>query len=222
MGVEQCLALMKEEGLQRDRDFKVWLMAEIPSIVFMADEFSMLCDGFSIGSNDLTQLTLGVDRDSPILPSQDQRYFDERDPAVMRAMVHLIRVAHEHGVTVSICGQGPSVYPEMSEMLVRAGIDSVSANPDMVIWTRKVVAGVERKVIMERFPSRCQQINGQDWTFSAWQAARCPAPRSLYFPLSPDSAARVPASHLLSFGCGASALSSFHYVPSTALLPRTR
>ncbi len=147
--VEQCLALMKEEGLQRDRDFKVWLMAEIPSIVFMADEFSKLCDGFSIGSNDLTQLTLGVDRDSPILPSQDQRYFDERDPAVMRAMVHLIKVAHERGVTVSICGQGPSVYPEMSEMLVRAGIDSVSANPDMVIWTRKVVAGVERKVLLE-------------------------------------------------------------------------
>ncbi len=147
--VEQCLALMKEEGLQRDRDFKVWLMAEIPSIVFMADEFSKLCDGFSIGSNDLTQLTLGVDRDSPILPSQDQRYFDERDPAVMRAMVHLIKVAHERDVTVSICGQGPSVYPEMSEMLVRAGIDSVSANPDMVIWTRKVVAGVERKVLLE-------------------------------------------------------------------------
>ena len=161
--VEQCLGLMKEEGLQRDRDFKVWLMAEIPSIVFMADEFSMLCDGFSIGSNDLTQLTLGVDRDSPILPSQDQRYFDERDPAVMRAMVHLIRVAHEHGVTVSICGQGPSVYPEMSEMLVRAGIDSVSANPDMVIWTRKVVAGVERKVIMERFLSMSNKNGKMDF-----------------------------------------------------------
>ena len=149
--------------LQRDRDFKVWLMAEIPSIVFMADEFSRLCDGFSIGSNDLTQLTLGVDRDSPILPSQDQRYFDERDPAVMRAMVHLIRVAHEHGVTVSICGQGPSVYPEMSEMLVRAGIDSVSANPDMVIWTRKVVAGVERKVIMERFLSMSNKNGKMDF-----------------------------------------------------------
>lgn len=149
--VEQCLAIMKEEGLQRDRDFKVWLMAEIPSIIFMADEFSKLCDGFSIGSNDLTQLTLGVDRDSPILPAQDPRYFDERDPAVMRAIVHLIKVAHENHVTVSICGQGPSVYPEMSESLVRVGIDSVSANPDMVIWTRKVVSGVERKVLLERY-----------------------------------------------------------------------
>ena len=149
--VEQCLAIMNEEGLVRDRDFKVWLMAEIPSIIFMADEFSKLCDGFSIGSNDLTQLTLGVDRDSPILPSQDPRYFDERDPAVLRAITHLIEVAHKSGVTVSICGQGPSVYPELSESLVRSGIDSISANPDMVIYTRKVIAGVERKVILERY-----------------------------------------------------------------------
>lgn len=147
--VEQCLAIMKEEGLERSRDFKVWLMAEIPSIVFMADEFSKLCDGFSVGSNDLTQLTLGVDRDSPILPAQDPRYFDERDPAVLRAIAHLIRVAHANGVTVSICGQGPSQYPELSEFLVRNGIDSLSINPDAVSWTKKVVAGVERKVIME-------------------------------------------------------------------------
>lgn len=148
--VESCLKIMKEEGLERDRDFKVWLMAEIPSIVFMADEFSKLCDGFSVGSNDLTQLILGVDRDSPILPAQDSRYFDERDPAVIRAITHLIKVAHSKGVTVSICGQGPSVYPDLTETLVRAGIDSISANPDMVVWTRKVVAGVERKVLMER------------------------------------------------------------------------
>jgi pyruvate,water dikinase len=148
--VEKCLALMKEEGIERNRDFKVWLMAEIPSIIFMADEFSKLCDGFSVGSNDLTQLTLGVDRDSPILPAQDPRYFDERDPAVLRSIAHLIKVAHRNGATVSICGQGPSVYPELSEFLVRRGIDSVSVNPDMVAWTRKIVAGVERKVIMER------------------------------------------------------------------------
>jgi len=148
--VEKCLAIMKEEGIERSRDFKVWLMAEIPSIIFMADEFSKLCDGFSVGSNDLTQLTLGVDRDSPILPAQDPRYFDERDPAVLRSIAHLIKVAHRNGATVSICGQGPSVYPELSEFLVRRGIDSVSVNPDMVVWTRKIVAGVERKVILER------------------------------------------------------------------------
>ncbi len=148
--VEECLKVMNEEGLRRNRDFKVWLMAEVPSIVFMADEFSKLCDGFSVGSNDLTQLTLGVDRDSPILPAQDPRYFDERDPAVLRAIAHLIKVAHREGVTVSICGQGPSVYPELTEFLVRNNIDSVSVNPDVVAWTRKIVAGVERKIIMER------------------------------------------------------------------------
>ncbi|MGQ9759563.1 MAG: phosphoenolpyruvate synthase [Candidatus Methanomethylicaceae archaeon] len=147
--VEKCLAIMKEEGLERSRDFKVWLMAEIPSIIFMADEFSKLCDGFSVGSNDLTQLILGVDRDSPILPAQDPRYFDERDPAVLRAIAQLIEVAHRHGVTVGICGQGPSVYPELSEFLVRHGIDSLSVNPDAVTWTRKIVAGVERKVLLE-------------------------------------------------------------------------
>jgi pyruvate,water dikinase len=157
--VEACLKIMKEEGLERNRDFKVWLMAEVPSIIFMADEFSKLCDGFSVGSNDLTQLTLGVDRDSPILPEQDPRYFDERDPAVLRAISHLIRVAHSKGVTVSICGQGPSQYPELSEFLVRLGIDSLSVNPDMVVWTRKVVAGVERKVIMELFAKKGKDID---------------------------------------------------------------
>jgi pyruvate,water dikinase len=102
-----------------------------------------------VGSNDLTQLILGVDRDSPILPAQDSRYFDERDPAVLRAISHLIKVAHKNGVTVSICGQGPSVYPELSEFLVRQGIDSLSVNPDVVVWTRKIVAGIERRVMLE-------------------------------------------------------------------------
>jgi pyruvate,water dikinase len=157
--VEKCLNIMKSEGLERNRDFKVWLMAEIPSIIFMADEFSKLCDGFSIGSNDLTQLILGVDRDSPVLPSQDPRYFDERDPAVLRAISHLIKVAHENGATVSICGQGPSVYPELTEFLVRMGIDSISVNPDAVIWTRKLVASIERKIILEKI----SKINEKEW-----------------------------------------------------------
>lgn len=148
--VEKCLEIMKSEGLERGRDFKVWLMAEVPSIIFMADEFSKLCDGFSVGSNDLTQLILGVDRDSPILPKQDSRYFDERDPAVLRAISHLIKVAHKHGKTVSICGQGPSLYPELTESLVRFGIDSISVNPDAVIWTRKLVAGIERRIMLEK------------------------------------------------------------------------
>ncbi|MEM3407145.1 MAG: phosphoenolpyruvate synthase [Nitrososphaerota archaeon] len=148
--VEECLRILKEEGLERSRDFKIWLMAEVPSIIFMADEFSNLCDGFSIGSNDLTQLILGTDRDSAILPAIDSRYFDERDPAVKRAIAHLIETAHKKGVTVSICGQAPSVYPEFTEFLIRCGIDSVSVNPDVVIQTRKLVASIEQKILLER------------------------------------------------------------------------
>ncbi len=148
--VEEVLKIMEEEGLRRGRDFKVWAMAEVPSIIFMADEFCKYFDGFSIGSNDLTQLILGTDRDSQILPDIDSRYFDERDPAVKRAIEHLIQVAHKHGVTVSICGQGPSVYPEFTEFLVRCGIDSISVNPDVVVQTRRLVASVEKKIMLER------------------------------------------------------------------------
>lgn len=148
--VEEVLQLMEEEGLRRGRDFKVWAMAEVPSIIFLADEFCKYFDGFSIGSNDLTQLILGTDRDSQILPEIDPRYFDERDPAVRRAIEHLIKTAHRYGVTVSICGQGPSVYPEFTEFLVRCGIDSISVNPDVVTRTRRLVASVERKVMLER------------------------------------------------------------------------
>lgn len=158
--LRECLAILKEEGLERGRDFKVWLMAEVPSIIFMADEFSPLCDGFSIGSNDLTQLVLGTDRDSQILPSIDSRYFDERDPAVKRAIAHLIKVAHKYGVTVSICGQAPSVYPEFTEFLVRCGIDSVSINPDVVRQTRKLVASIEQKVLLERLAELQERARG--------------------------------------------------------------
>ncbi|RJS85390.1 phosphoenolpyruvate synthase [Candidatus Bathyarchaeota archaeon] len=159
--VEECLKILKEEGLERSRDFKIWLMAEVPSIIFMADEFSKLCDGFSIGSNDLTQLVLGTDRDSQILPAIDSRYFDERDPAVKRAIAHLIKVAHENGVTVSICGQAPSVYPEFTEFLVRCGIDSISVNPDVVVRTRKLVASIEQKILLERL------AEARDWMRSS-------------------------------------------------------
>ncbi|HDM27030.1 MAG TPA: phosphoenolpyruvate synthase, partial [Candidatus Bathyarchaeota archaeon] len=152
--VKECLKLMAEEGLKRGRDFKVWLMAEVPSIIILADKFSKLCDGFSIGSNDLTQLILGTDRDSQILPNIDSRYFDERDPAVRRAIAHLIRVAHKNGVTVSICGQAPSVYPEFTEFLVRCGIDSVSVNPDVVVRTRMLIASIEQKILLERLAKR--------------------------------------------------------------------
>lgn len=146
--VEKVLDIMAEEGLERGKDFKVWIMAEVPSVVLLADEFAKLVDGFSIGSNDLTQLVLGVDRDSQLLAGMG--YFDERDPAVLNAIKMLIDAAHRHGRTVSICGQAPSVYPEIVEFLVANGIDSISVNPDAVIPTRRLVASIERKIMMRR------------------------------------------------------------------------
>jgi phosphoenolpyruvate synthase/pyruvate phosphate dikinase len=145
--VEKCLEIMKSEGLKKSEDFKIWLMAEVPSIIFQADEFSKLCDAFSIGSNDLTQLILGVDRDSAVLGKMG--YFDERNPAVLRAINHLIKIAHQNNVTVSICGQAPSVYPEFTEFLIKSGIDSVSVNPDTVVQTVKLVADIEKKIKTE-------------------------------------------------------------------------
>ncbi len=150
---ERFVNILEEEGLRRGRDFKVWAMAEVPSIIFLAEQFSKYFDGFSIGSNDLTQLTLGADRDSAILPKIDPRYFDERDPAVRTAIAMLIYKAHNspYGYrTVSICGQAPSVYPEFAAFLVRMGIDSISVNPDVVARTREIVASVERRILTEK------------------------------------------------------------------------
>ncbi|MCS7128334.1 MAG: phosphoenolpyruvate synthase [Sulfolobales archaeon] len=146
--VERALKIMEEEGLRRGKDFKIWAMAEVPSIVFLADKFSELVDGFSIGSNDLTQLILGADRDNNILA--EMGYFDERDPAVRTAIKMLIEKAHSKGATVSICGQAPSVYPEIVEFLVEAGIDSISVNPDAVVSTRRLVASIERKIMLKK------------------------------------------------------------------------
>ena len=146
--VEKVLEIMRSEGLERNKDFDIYLMAEVPSNIFMADEFSKLVDGFSIGSNDLTQLIMGADRDSGILNRMG--YFDERNPAIKRAIKHLIKVAHENNITVSICGQGPSIYPEFAEFLVRQGIDSISVNPDTVNYTRKLVASEKKKMILDQ------------------------------------------------------------------------
>ena len=145
---KQVLEIMRQEGLERSRDFKIWFMAETPSIAIMADEFSKLVDGFSIGSNDMTQGILMIDRDSERLGQMG--YFDERDPAVKRIIAHLIKVAHENGCTVSICGEGPSNLPDFAEFLVRVGIDSISVNNDAVVTTRQNVAGIEQKIILER------------------------------------------------------------------------
>ena len=146
--LRRALAILEEEGLERSRDFKAWIMVEVPSTVFLASDFTKMVDGFSIGSNDLTQLILGADRDSGLLAKMG--YFDERDPAVLKAIRHVIRTAKRYGITSSICGQAPSVYPEIVEFLVREGIDSISVNPDAVISTRRLVASIEKKILLEK------------------------------------------------------------------------
>ena len=145
--VRQITAMMKEVGLVRSRDFKLYLMAEIPCNIFMAEEFAEWCDGFSIGSNDLTQLTMGADRDSDILGKMG--YFDERNEAIKRAIKILIDAAHRKGCTVGICGQAPSVYPEFTEFLVKAGIDTISLNPDTVVSTINTIASAEQRILLE-------------------------------------------------------------------------
>jgi len=152
---KKCLEIMKEEGLERSRDFQIWFMAETPSIAIMADEFSKLCDAFSIGSNDMTQGILMIDRDSERLGQMG--YFDERDPAIKRILAHLIKVAHENGVTVSICGEGPSNLPDFAEFLVRCGIDSISVNNDAVVNTRRLVASIEQKILLEHAMKSCEK-----------------------------------------------------------------
>jgi pyruvate,water dikinase len=142
--VKKCLNVIEEEGLVRDETFKLWFMAEVPSTIFLAKEFAEFCDGFSVGSNDLTQLILGIDRDSSRLGNLG--YFDERNGAVKEAIRMLVVAAHDRGKTVSICGQAPSVYPDFAEYLIGLGIDSVSVNPDVVAKTRKLVHELEMKL----------------------------------------------------------------------------
>lgn len=146
--LKQVQKIMEEEGLVRNKNFKLWIMAEVPAVVFEAEEFASMVDGFSIGSNDLTQLVMGADRDSGIL--NNMGYFDERNEAVKRAILILIRAAHKQGITCSICGQGPSQYPELVEFLVEQGIDSMSVNPDTVAYTKKMVASVEKKMVLRQ------------------------------------------------------------------------
>ncbi|MDR0309314.1 MAG: phosphoenolpyruvate synthase, partial [Candidatus Methanoplasma sp.] len=144
--VEDIIAMMSSVGLRRGVDFKLYFMAEIPVNIFMAAEFCKYCDAFSIGSNDLTQLILGCDRDSDILGRMG--YFDERNPGVKAAISQLIKVAHENGKTVGICGQGPSVYPEFAEFLVEEGIDSISLNPDTFVKTKRTIASAEQRILL--------------------------------------------------------------------------
>jgi pyruvate,water dikinase len=139
--------LLEKAGLQQDNSFKLWLMAEVPSIVFLMEDFCQLgIDGVSIGSNDLTQLILGLDRDSSLMAEE----FDERNKAVLKAIEEIITTCKKYNVTVSICGQAPSVYPEITEFLVEKGVTSISVNPDVITSTRKLVASVEQKLLLSK------------------------------------------------------------------------
>lgn len=140
---ERVLAKMAELGLKRgERGLKVYCMCEIPSNVILLARFAKLFDGFSIGSNDLTQLTLGVDRDSELVAFD----YDERDPAVKEMVKLAIEGCRKYGVHCGFCGQAPSDYPEMAEFLVECGIDSISLNPDTVLKTTQLVLKVEERL----------------------------------------------------------------------------
>jgi pyruvate,water dikinase len=137
---QRVLDEMAKNGLVRgENGLEVYVMCELPSNVLLADEFSQVFDGFSIGSNDLTQLTLGLDRDSELVA----HLFDERNEAVKRTIAKAIATAKEYNRKIGICGQAPSDYPEFARFLVELGIDSISLNPDSVIKTMLEIAAAE-------------------------------------------------------------------------------
>jgi pyruvate,water dikinase len=144
----RVLGEMEKHGLKRGvNKLDVYVMCEIPSNVLLADEFAEIFDGFSIGSNDLTQLVLGVDRDSEIVA----HVFDERNPAVKTMIANVIRAAKAKGRKIGICGQAPSDYPEFAAFLVELGIDSISLNPDAVLKTTVKILEIEAsKSVSER------------------------------------------------------------------------
>jgi len=147
----QVMKMVSDSGLKQGPDFKIWMMCEVPSNVILLEKFLALgIDGISIGSNDLTQLLLGVDRDNQTLAET----FDERNEAVVMSIEYVIKTCRKHNVTVSICGQAPSVYPEITEMMVKAGTTSVSVTPDMILQTRKVIASVEKRLLLSNIIDR--------------------------------------------------------------------
>ena len=142
----RCKELIDKSELRQGVDLQLWIMAEVPSVVSWISEYARLgATGVSIGSNDLTQLMLGVDRDSDLLTD----LYDERDRAVLDAIRAIIETSHDHGLTCSICGQAPSVYPGYADQLVRWGIDSISVNPDAIEATRREIARAEQRIILE-------------------------------------------------------------------------
>jgi len=140
---ERVINLMREYGLnQGEHGLEIYAMCELPSNVVFADEFLRVFDGYSIGSNDLTQLALGLDRDSEMVA----HLFDERNGAVERMIAQAIDAAHRAGKKIGICGQAPSDYPEFAHFLVERGITSISLNPDTVIQTTQKIVEAELEV----------------------------------------------------------------------------
>ena len=139
----KVLSEMESHGLKRgEAGLEVYVMCEIPSNVILADKFAEIFDGFSIGSNDLTQLTLGLDRDSELVA----HIYDERNDAVKRLISQVIKTAKQKGRKIGICGQAPSDFPEFAQFLVECGIDSISLNPDTVIKTKLKIAEKESQL----------------------------------------------------------------------------
>jgi pyruvate,water dikinase len=146
---DRVLEQMAELGLERGRDgLEIYAMCEIPNNVLLIDRFAQRFDGFSIGSNDLTQLTLGVDRDSEIVAFD----YDERDEGVKEMLRLAIEGCARHGIHSGLCGQAPSDYPDMAEYLVELGIDSISLNPDTVLKTTQRILDLERR--LDRAPTQ--------------------------------------------------------------------
>ncbi len=140
---KRVIAVMEKHGLkQGENGLEIYVMCEIPSNVVLADQFADIFDGFSIGSNDLTQLTLGLDRDSELVA----HLYDERNEAVKRLIRQVIRTAKERGRKIGICGQAPSDFPDFAEFLVECGIDSMSLTPDTIVKTRLLVAEKEKQL----------------------------------------------------------------------------
>jgi pyruvate,water dikinase len=139
---EKVMAELVKNGLKRgENDLEIYVMCEIPNNVILVDEFSKLFDGFSIGSNDLTQLVLGVDRDSALVAHD----FDERDPGVMKMISMAIQGARKNHRHIGLCGQAPSDYPEFAEFLVKEGINSMSLNPDSIMKVTLQLVDIEDK-----------------------------------------------------------------------------
>ncbi|MHA1722903.1 MAG: phosphoenolpyruvate synthase [Candidatus Baldrarchaeia archaeon] len=159
---EEAKKIIKEEGLdpEKDPDFKLWIMVEVPSTVFLIEEFCKSgIQGVSFGTNDLTMLILGIDRNDAAV----QELYDERNLAVLRALAYVIKICKKYGVTTSICGQAPSVYPDYLEFLVRMGATSISVNPDAVIEARRMVAMIEQRILMEKVTGKYRKRVGKNF-----------------------------------------------------------